>query len=184
MAELIDYHNEAAQKTWKRRGVFAAATGLVAAVVSKATEQRVMAGTDGDVVLGGLNTETTTTTITNITELGTGLAVSANSGMSTGLTASGTHFGVIGEASDVGVSGSAIGCGVSGSSLSTGVCGQRIGVNRWKAITRHERNDERSVFDGEAVRDRYQAPPWVPRKGGERRLDVGRGMDRQVHTAN
>ena len=124
MAESTDTPNKTAEIAWQRRGLFAAAAALFAGFVARVTEQRVMAGTDGDVVLGGLNTETTTTTITNITELGTGLAVSANSGMSTGLTASGTHFGVIGEASDVGVSGSAIGCGVSGSSLSTGVCGQ------------------------------------------------------------
>src|SRR6516225_6662019 len=116
---------DSVHKTWKRRGVFAAATALVAAVVGKVTEQRVLAGTDGDVVLGGSNTETTTTTITNISELGTGLVVTCTNGMSTGLTASGSHFGVIGDGSIVGVAGSSIGCGVSGSSeFDTGVCGQ------------------------------------------------------------
>ena len=125
MAELNENHNEAAQKTWKRRGVFTAAAALIAAVVGKVTEQRVIAGTDGDVVLGGSNTETTTTTITNISEIGTGLVVNCTNGMSTGLTASGSHFGVIGTASETGVLGRAIGCGVCGSAdPGVGVSGQ------------------------------------------------------------
>jgi hypothetical protein len=84
-----------------------------------------MAGTDGDVVLGGSNTETTTTTITNISDLGTGLVVNCTNGMSTGLTASGSHYGVIGDASNIGVAGSAISAGVSGSAdFGIGVSGQ------------------------------------------------------------
>jgi len=85
----------------------------------------VMAGTDGDVVLGGSNTETTTTTITNISELGTGLVVTCTNGMSTGLTASGSHFGVIGDGSITGVTGRSIEAGVSGiAEIGVGVSGQ------------------------------------------------------------
>src|SRR6516165_10409909 len=118
-------NGDSVKKTWKRRGLFTAGAALVAAVVGKVTEQRVMAGTDGDVVLGGSNTETTTTTITNISELGTGLVVTCTNGMSTGLTASGSHFGVIGDGSITGVTGRSIEAGVSGiAEIGVGVSGQ------------------------------------------------------------
>jgi hypothetical protein len=118
---------DSVHKTWKRRGVFAAATALVAAVVGKVTEQRVLAGTDGDVVLGGSNTETTTTTITNISELGTGLVVTCTNGMSTGLTASGSHFGVIGDGTITGVTGRSLETGVSGiTEIGVGVSGRSM----------------------------------------------------------
>src|SRR6516164_6182016 len=54
-------------ETFKRRGLFAAAAALVAAVVAKVTEQPVLAGVDGDVVLGATNTTANVTRIDNTT---------------------------------------------------------------------------------------------------------------------
>jgi hypothetical protein len=42
--------------TIKRRGLFAAGAALVAGLIARWTEQAVLAGIDGDVVLGGVNT--------------------------------------------------------------------------------------------------------------------------------
>lgn len=53
MSESIETTDSHAQETvWKRRGLFAAAAALVAAIFGKLAEERVEAGTDGEVVLG------------------------------------------------------------------------------------------------------------------------------------
>jgi hypothetical protein len=79
----------------KRRGLFAAAAGLVAAVVAKVTEQPVQAGTDGDVVLGATNTTPTQTVIVCSTPGGDAFTARADirGGFSSGLKGFGPGFG-------------------------------------------------------------------------------------------
>jgi hypothetical protein len=62
---MTEPRQSGAENVRKRRGLFAAGAALVAAIVAKVTEQRVEAGSDGDVVLGGSNMESTETLITN-----------------------------------------------------------------------------------------------------------------------
>src|ERR1700730_6473284 len=81
-------------KTWKRRGLLAAAWAAVVAIMAKQTTVAVEAGIDGDVVLAGANTETTATTITNTTGNSTALNLVATSG--TGLYSEGANNGVHG----------------------------------------------------------------------------------------
>jgi hypothetical protein len=65
MAESTNSQNKTVEKTWTRRGLFAAAAALVAGAVARVSEQRVMAGTDGDVVLGSPNNTIGITSINN-----------------------------------------------------------------------------------------------------------------------
>ena len=64
MSDSITASGSEHERGWKRRGLFAAAAALVAAVVGRVTEQPVEAGVDGDVVLGADNNATLTTRIT------------------------------------------------------------------------------------------------------------------------
>jgi hypothetical protein len=82
--------------TMKRRGLLAAAAGFVAGLVARVTERPLSAaGSDGDVVLGGGNSATQTTTI-DVTGAD-GLQVSATaSGTVSGVVAFGTQYGVVG----------------------------------------------------------------------------------------
>jgi hypothetical protein len=105
--------------TLQRRGLFAAVAALAAAVVAKVTEQKVEAGSDGDVVLGGSNTTTQTTIITNNASSGTGLEVIAPGTFTSGVFAEATEFAVWG-----GILGKGAGYGVTGFAGGT----QGIGV--------------------------------------------------------
>src|SRR5262245_39641606 len=86
-----------------RRGFFAAAAA-VAVMFGKVTEQAVLAGTDGDVVLGATNSTSTETLVTKTTDSGTGLdvaafkatALSGSYQATAGLWGEGRHCGVYG----------------------------------------------------------------------------------------
>jgi hypothetical protein len=73
MAESTTSQSEIAQRTSKRRGLYAAAAALVAGVVARMSPQRLEAGVDGDVVLRRGNTTGTTTSILNTSPTGTAL---------------------------------------------------------------------------------------------------------------
>src|SRR5215471_19568827 len=89
------------EQVWKRRGLFAAGAALVAAVVAKVTEQPILAGVDGDVVLGASNTTTALTIVRNTAASGVAL-----SGHATPNSVSpGSSTGVFGYNSNVGGSG-------------------------------------------------------------------------------
>jgi len=109
---------EAARRTWKRRGVFAAVAAVVAGFLAKVTEQPVETADGGNVVLGASNSETIVTTITNGATAGPfALQLVATGG------AGGT--GLFAEATEVGVEGvlfgpSASGAGVMGLAVSSG----------------------------------------------------------------
>jgi hypothetical protein len=101
----------------------AAGAGVVAATVAAETITRpasAMAGTDGDVVLGAFNSETTPTVITNTTSGGTAFQANATNGIGLSSVATGNGTGVVGDTdSGWGVQGSSkTGVGVQGSSPS------------------------------------------------------------------
>jgi hypothetical protein len=92
--------------SWKRRGLIAAAWAAVAAIVARQTTEPVKAGVDGDVVLGGLNTTTTFTRITNTND-SIALELICTAGIAgLGLYAQGSGTGVYGGSTG-GVSGGA-----------------------------------------------------------------------------
>jgi len=135
-----------------RRTILAAAFGGLAATVASALgrPERVLAGSDGDVVLGGINTATTVTSLQNSTNSATvlsvvsqsasqafavdnqaGTAVFGNSTSAYGVVGNGP-IGVLGQ----GVSGVAIGTdgrgfgagGVGARGWATSTSGQTVGV--------------------------------------------------------
>jgi len=130
-AESTDIQNKTAEKTWKRRGLFAAAAAMVAGVVARVSEQRVQAGTDGDVVLGATSTSTAQTTVRNNGDPNVVGTIAALVGIrSTNIVdAFGGSIGVFGVTdlpAGVGVSGAseaADGIGVTGDNLSGGGIG-------------------------------------------------------------
>jgi hypothetical protein len=82
-------------QTLKRRGLLAAGAAFVAGLVARLTEQPVLAGTDGDVVLGGQNQATALTLIANVNPMpGDALDVEGGNGLTLGLHAGGGAFGV------------------------------------------------------------------------------------------
>jgi hypothetical protein len=84
-------------QTIKRRGLLAAAAAFVAGLVAKLSEQPVLAGTDGDVVLGGANTTPGFTTISCSGANGTGLETTCAIGLNGwGLASRGSQFGIYG----------------------------------------------------------------------------------------
>jgi hypothetical protein len=84
-------------ETFKRRGLFAAAAALVAAVVAKVTEQPVLAGVDGDVVLGATNTTANVTRIDNTTPNSQGFSGSCTASTDgVGVFGAGSGFGCVG----------------------------------------------------------------------------------------
>ena len=109
MAASTDTHNKTVEKTWRRRGLFAAAAALVAGVVSRVTEQRVEAGTDGDVVLGADNATASQTAVFCTTSVnafkgvcqatdGGGLLGICRAGnFGTGVSGVGSQFGIFGD---------------------------------------------------------------------------------------
>jgi hypothetical protein len=112
-----------ARHTWKRRGLLAAAWAAVAAIVARQTTKPVEAGVDGDVVLGGSNTTTMTTAITNTTANGHGLDLVSTAGAgSTGLFAVGGGFGVAAQNTG-GIAGGAAVYGVTSRTDNYGVWG-------------------------------------------------------------
>ena len=123
MAETTDLQNKTAEKTWKRRGLFAAAAAFVAGVVTRVSEQQVQAGTDGDVVLGAANTTTGFTSITCTTPNSNGFTAMCKTGSNDwGLAGIGSRFGVRGFAQPATTDPNAF--GVSGD----GAVGARGGV--------------------------------------------------------
>jgi len=99
MAESNDTQNKTAEKTWKRRGLFAAAAALFAGVVARVSEQRVEAGTDGDVVLGTTNISPFGTAVWCSTAGATALVAQCTAGAgSTGFEGAGSTTGVLGFA--------------------------------------------------------------------------------------
>jgi hypothetical protein len=83
--------------TLKRRGLLAAAVAFVAGLVAKISEQPVLAGTDGDVVLGGANTTPGFTSISCSANDGTGLETNCAIDLrGWGLESTGSQFGVYG----------------------------------------------------------------------------------------
>jgi hypothetical protein len=108
----------------KRRGLFAAAAALVAAVVAKVTEQKVEAGVDGDVVLGASNFTTGTTVITATNSDGTGFIGDCSTGIfSWGLQGVGNQYGVLGVSSSAQPGASAGVRGIADSANGYGVWG-------------------------------------------------------------
>jgi hypothetical protein len=84
-------------ETFKRRGLFAAAAALVAAVVAKVTEQPVLAGVDGDVVLGAANTTANVTSINNTTANSEGIVGACTASTDgAGVVGGGSGFGCVG----------------------------------------------------------------------------------------
>jgi hypothetical protein len=115
-----------ASHAWKRRGMLAAAWAAVAAIVVRQTTEPVQAGVDGDVVLGGDNTENSETLITNTLESSNALQLFCTAGTDGwGLVSTGSGAGVIGRSeSGVGVRGEIAGStngiavyGINGSSF-------------------------------------------------------------------
>jgi hypothetical protein len=106
-------------KPWKRRGLFAAAAALVAAVVGRVTEQPVSAGVDGDVVLGASNVSTSSTNISNPAPRRPAVAVTLDCPIGDGLYARGGDYGVIGDGGGSGFAG----VGVLGTASLPGSCG-------------------------------------------------------------
>jgi hypothetical protein len=112
---------DGAQNTWQRRGLFAAVAALVAGVLARLSEQRVEAGTDGDVILGASNTTTGVTSVTNTTVNATGFIAVCDAGAnSVGLAGQGGIYGVIGYSAS---NGAAIGAGVVGQALNSAIYG-------------------------------------------------------------
>jgi hypothetical protein len=99
-----------ASHSWKRRGLIAAAWAAVAAIVARQTTEPVEAGVDGDVVLGGSNTTTQPTGITNTNPSPGSPALDVEASGGYGLQALGSSFGVIGQSTG----GMAAGAGVIG----------------------------------------------------------------------
>jgi hypothetical protein len=84
------------ERVWKRRGLFAAAAALVAAVVARVSEQRMEAGSDGDVVLGTSNTTAGVTQVNCTSSGGTGLQAFCEGTDGLGLYGQGLAVGVYG----------------------------------------------------------------------------------------
>jgi hypothetical protein len=128
-----------ARHTWKRRGLIAAAWAAVAAIVARQTTEPVLAGVDGDVVLGAPNTTTAITEITNLSSNSDALDLFCTAGTDGfGLNAIGSGFGVVaqntgGETGGAGVYGlttRADNYGVFGdTTLGTGVLGRSASGN-------------------------------------------------------
>jgi hypothetical protein len=108
---------------------------LVAGLVARWTEQPVLAGVDGDVVLGGVNTTASTTVITNsaANDIGQQLICTRGS-FGWGLQSFGSQLGVYGlqtasTAGGAGVLGAADGVNTSAVRTGTGVHGQSTSGN-------------------------------------------------------
>jgi len=133
---------------WKRRGLFGMAAALVAGFMARVAEQPVEAGTDGDVVLGASNTESTTTLIQHTGSTGPALRASCMAPTNgRGLEGVGSQVGVYGVGSpsipgsgstgvlgvaDVGASYGVQGLDHSGSTSGIGVYG--ASVSGWGSI--------------------------------------------------
>jgi len=115
-------HTEQTESGRSRRGLIAGAVGLATALVLSDAESA-SAGSDGDVVLGGTNTTTSNTTITNTNPIGaTALILHCDSSSyGSGLVATGSAYGISGTGS--------IYAGVAGDSATAGATGV-IGQSR------------------------------------------------------
>jgi len=89
------------EKGWKRRGLFAAAAALVAAVVARVTERPVEAGSDGDVVLGAANVANATTSISTSPIPGISSALNLSGPGGAGLVSDGSSYGVRGSSNSM-----------------------------------------------------------------------------------
>jgi hypothetical protein len=92
-------NSESSPKTWRRRGLLAAAATAVAAAVAKLTEQPTLAGTDGDVVLGAANSTSGVTAIT--CQTAGGFALDGRCDFGTGIRGAG-ELGVVGLSNGIG----------------------------------------------------------------------------------
>jgi hypothetical protein len=116
-------------QTWKRRGLFAVAAALVAAFVGRATEQKVEAGVDGDVVLGSTNTTPTPTVIVSEQDAFVARAQSSDlcCRFTRGVQGFGPGFGVYGEHVSGGIVNGSGAAGFAHHPLANGVWGSNDG---------------------------------------------------------
>lgn len=115
---------EKSEDSLKRRSLFAAAWGALAAVFLNESVRPVEAANGGNVVLGTGNDETAETVITNSSPDSTGLAATCNGGMGgTGIEGDGSQFGVFGFAGGAGQVRAGVLGQVPGTTAASGVWG-------------------------------------------------------------